>query len=183
MDFLAPEVLGTPGRLGLTGAPGAGGGAWFGMDPDTALRRDLEGIRHRYGTQTLVTLMPLDELDRFGLASLPELVRRSGMTWLHLGIVDMSVPLDAHAFDSVVDELARRLCDGETVVVHCLGGFGRSGTLASAVLARLGRDAEAAIAAVRAARQGAVQTAEQEAFVAAYAERSARLPPPCPPPA
>jgi protein-tyrosine phosphatase len=61
------------------------------------------------------------------------------------------------------------------VVVHCWGGLGRSGTIAAACLVARGAGAEEAIAAVRAARPGAVQTAAQELFVADFVERPGRF--------
>jgi ADP-ribosyl-[dinitrogen reductase] hydrolase len=59
----------------------------------------------------------------------------------------------------------RRLDLGENVVLHCLGGLGRSGMIAARVLVERGLAPAAAITAVRAARPGAIETAQQEAYV------------------
>ncbi|CAN5345025.1 hypothetical protein BH24ACT19_BH24ACT19_17720 [soil metagenome] len=50
----------------------------------------------------------------------------------------------------------------KTVVVHCRGGLGRSGMFAASVLVVLGRPAGEAIKVVREAREGAIETPDQE---------------------
>ena len=61
--------------------------------------------------------------------------------------------------DSVGISVAR--C-ASTVVVHCRGGLGRSGMFAASVLVALGRPARKAIEAVREAREGTIETPDQE---------------------
>lgn len=56
--------------------------------------------------------------------------------------------------------------DGLTVVVHCKGGLGRTGTFAASILASFGVEPREAIAEVRVARKGAIENARQENFVA-----------------
>jgi len=51
--------------------------------------------------------------------------------------------------------------------VHCRGGLGRSGMIAARMLVELGTPADEAIARVRSARPGAVETSEQVAYVRA----------------
>ena len=56
------------------------------------------------------------------------------------------------------------------MVVTCMGGLGRSGTLAACLLVSAGTAPEAAIAAVRAARgPRALETIAQEDFVVMFA--------------
>src|SRR5271169_5054624 len=58
----------------------------------------------------------------------------------------------------------------QTVVVTCIGGLGRSGTLAACLLVSAGTAPEAAIAAVGAARGPcALETIAQEDFVVLFA--------------
>ena len=54
---------------------------------------------------------------------------------------------------------------GESVVVHCRGGLGRTGLVAARLLVELGESPVSALVRVRAARPGAVETVEQEKYV------------------
>ena len=53
------------------------------------------------------------------------------------------------------------------MVVHCLAGLGRSGTVAARLLIELGHDPDEAIRRVRLARPGAIQSAAQEHYLLA----------------
>ncbi len=66
-------------------------------------------------------------------------------------------------------ELHAALDRGEAILLHCAGGKGRSGMVAARLLAERGVAGESAIAAVRTARPGAIETVEQEWWVAAGA--------------
>jgi ADP-ribosyl-[dinitrogen reductase] hydrolase len=54
------------------------------------------------------------------------------------------------------------------VLVHCRGGLGRAGTVAGALLIKLGETPERALRKVRAARPRAGETLGQERYLAAY---------------
>jgi ADP-ribosyl-[dinitrogen reductase] hydrolase len=69
-----------------------------------------------------------------------------------------------------VREIHEHLGAGDTVVVHCMGGLGRAGTIAACVLAARGLEAERAVEVVRAVRPGALETAAQVAFVGLFGE-------------
>ena len=152
------------GRIGFTRCPGR-------RDPGTAarcLREDLAAIR-AWGAGLLVTLVAPAELDLLGVPDLGARARAAGMAWLHQPIVDFGVP-DAGfeaAWVTAGEAIRTRLRAGRDVALHCRGGLGRSGMIAARLLVELGTAPEAAIAAVRAARPGAIETPEQEAHVRA----------------
>jgi len=106
-----------------------------------------------------------------GLDGWLEIATTSGLTVVPFAIDDMSVPSDLAAFDGFVAHVASSYQGGATVAVHCRAGLGRSGLVAACLLVHLGASAETAISCVRAARPGAIETPEQEAFVARYAGR------------
>jgi protein-tyrosine phosphatase len=61
---------------------------------------------------------------------------------------------------------------GESVVVTCMGGLGRSGMIAACALVDVGASPTAAIASVRAARgPRALETSGQEELVSRFAAR------------
>jgi ADP-ribosyl-[dinitrogen reductase] hydrolase len=61
--------------------------------------------------------------------------------------------------------LRRRLARGERVVLHCMGGLGRTGTVAARLLVECGVAPEDAIGRVRVARPGAIEYSGQEEYV------------------
>lgn len=164
VDFVDSAAHGLPGRLGLTFAPGKSGrGAYANWDRN--LRKDLARRRDAYGTKVLVTLLEEFEMKRASISGLRAATRRAGMKSAWFPITDMSVPHDPEDAIPVVGEILEHLTSGDTVVIHCMGGLGRSGTIAACVLAARGMAPERAVEVVRAARPGALETASQVAFV------------------
>jgi ADP-ribosylglycohydrolase len=98
---------------------------------------------------------------------LPEAIERRGMKWVHLPIRDVSVP-DAKfeaAWATAGLELRDCLQRGGSILLHCRGGLGRTGTIAARLLVELGMDAQDAIDAVRRVRPGEIETREQTSYV------------------
>ena len=92
---------------------------------------------------------------------------RAGLRVLELPVADFAAPTPAQleAATAAIEEALRA---GQPVAVCCGAGLGRTGTVLAAALVRRGRSAVAALAEVRARRPGSVETAEQEAAVAAF---------------
>jgi atypical dual specificity phosphatase len=97
-------------------------------------------------------------------------LQRCGLTELHLPVADFTCPTPAQ-LDEGVAAIGRTTSEGHQVAVHCGGGLGRTGTLLACYLVKRGRSPEEALAYLRAARPGSVETSQQEAAVFAYAER------------
>jgi ADP-ribosyl-[dinitrogen reductase] hydrolase len=154
------------GRIGITFCPGkydryAMSGEW---DRDLAL--DLDEIRD-WGAAAVVTLLEPKELVLLRVEGLGEGILQRNMMWFHLPIVDVSIPDERfeEEWEIVGEKLRSILRSGSGVLVHCRGGLGRAGTIAARLLMELGVEADVAIARVRAARPGAIETRAQEEYV------------------
>jgi protein-tyrosine phosphatase len=88
-----------------------------------------------------------------------------GIDLVRLPIPDVDVPPDRDRARAVVQEIVARLARGEKVVIACRGGLGRTGMIAACTLVDMGASPVQAVAAVRRARHGAIQTREQEKYV------------------
>jgi ADP-ribosyl-[dinitrogen reductase] hydrolase len=111
--------------------------------------------------------MEQHELDRLGVPRLGEAAVAQGLDWYHLPIRDVSVPSAAFelAWKEAGRKLRTRLLGGESVVVHCRGGLGRTGLVTARLLVELGKAPASALQQVRNARPGAVETVEQESYI------------------
>jgi ADP-ribosylglycohydrolase/protein-tyrosine phosphatase len=166
VDYLAIEGL--RGVIGLTFCPGKKQRGAMSGDWDRDLAADLEAIRSS-GAKALVTLMETDELTavKVPTSDLSKQSARFGLEWHHLPIRDVDVPgerfEDLWTYSGV--RLRNLLIKGEKIVIHCLGGLGRTGTVAARLLVEFGVTPDNAILAVRAARAGAIETRKQEEYV------------------
>lgn len=167
VDFVDGTVLGLPGRLGMTFAPGmkaySPDGSW-----DRDLEADLGRLKTRYHADSLVTLLERSEFEEFGIPDLLERARQAGLEVIHFPIVDVSTPRKSQSeeYATLVRRIVDRLREGKTVVTHCRGGLGRTGTVAASVLVALGRPADEAIGIVRKVRsKRSVETQGQEEYV------------------
>ena len=94
-------------------------------------------------------------------------LREAGMHRYHLPIVDAGVP-DARFEEQWLaagGELRELLLGGDSIVIHCKGGLGRTGMIQVRLLVELGAAASTAIRSVRGARDGAIETRAQEDHV------------------
>ena len=130
---------------------------------------DVQAIK-TWGATAVVTLIETEELLALQVADLGAVVRSAGMVWYHQPICDGHAP-DAsfmRQWPALCGDLLALVHQGSNVLVHCRGGLGRAGTVAALLAIETGMAPAAAIAAVRAVRPGAIETAAQEAFLRAY---------------
>ncbi len=162
------EVRASPshGRIGITFCPGkhdsaAATGAWA-----RDLSVDLDAIA-AWGARLVLTLVEPDELAALKVPQLGSDIQARGLDWRHLPIADYSVPSDAFEtqWETHGRDIRALLRDGGDVLVHCKGGLGRAGMMAARLLVELGVTPEQAIADVRKARAGAIETPAQLALV------------------
>lgn len=149
----------------LAGCSRPGGRAPLPLDPrvpdPSVLDRDLAWLRAQ-GIRAVLSLtetpLPPDALARHDLVS------------LHLPVPDLTPPTPEQ-LDHALAFIDRQRIAGRPVVVHCLMGQGRTGTVLAAYLIRAGATPEAALATLRARCPGAVGARVQEQALQAYYRR------------
>jgi protein-tyrosine phosphatase len=170
VDWLGVGSRDGSGDIGLTFLPGKRGPSFRypGRVYDRDLDADLAALRDA-GVVRLVLLVDDAELERFGTPGRPPATWRPPVT--RFPMADGSPPADLWTMDEILATIEEARRHGN-VAVACMGGVGRTGTVAACALVARGSDAEEAIATVRRVRHPtAVETAAQEAFVREYAER------------
>jgi protein-tyrosine phosphatase len=177
IDWLAADELpgGLDGRLGLTFLPGKRGAST--RYPGHVYRRDavadFEAMR-QMGVVRLVLLVQDAELERWSDPRLVAVGEEAGVEVHRFPIPDGSAP-SLELMDAIQADIDQARSRGD-VAVACMGGVGRTGTVAACALVRAGRSATDAIRRVREVRHPeAVETAAQERLVAAYAARQGEL--------
>jgi protein-tyrosine phosphatase len=161
---------GRPGRLGLTFLPGKHGPSF--RYPGRVYRRELEGdiaTLLEAGVGYLALLVEDQELERWGDPDIVARAAAQGLTVDRWPMPDGKTPRDAAEMDAILAAIAVAR-ERTNAAVACMGGVGRTGTVAACALVAAGLAPAAAIAEVRLVRHPtAVETAEQEAFVDAFA--------------
>ncbi|MBK0394237.1 protein-tyrosine phosphatase family protein [Ramlibacter algicola] len=151
---LPPAV---PGRLWLASMPGR-------FEPWSTFLAEASRLR----IDEVVCLTPRDEIatlsPRYHAAvATGELPFR----WRQVPVPNFGVPPDREAFRQEVRQVASSLAAGESVLLHCAAGMGRTGSAAVCVLKALGLGTDDALQRVRDAGsnpQGAQQSGLVEWF-------------------
>lgn len=166
---IASLPVGT-GTLALCPMPGRGG----------AYDADLRDIL-AFGPALVLTMTTGAEMAARGAAGLPADLADHGILWRHLPVADFGLP-DATvrgAWPEISAEARGVLGGGGSVLVHCMGGCGRSGMAVLRLMVDAGEAADSALGRLRAARPCAVETPAQLDWACAggTAGQSARVRP------
>jgi protein-tyrosine phosphatase len=174
VDWIDAGALrdGRPGRLGLTFLPGKNGAST--LYPGRIYRRnladDLETLTAS-GARRLLLLVEDHELARWGDPAIVERAAAAGLAVERRAIPDGHAPATQREMDEMLAWIAEGREAGD-VAVACMGGVGRTGTVAACALVAAGWAADAAIGEVRRVRHpAAVETGAQVQFVAEYAAK------------
>lgn len=99
-------------------------------------------------------------------------IEEAGLRYLHLPVQDMTAPsLDQmKEFVQFVEEEKAR---GGRVLVHCMAGYGRTGTMLAAWLIKQGMTVPQAVGEVRTTRPGSIETATQVAALQRFSSHLA----------
>lgn len=158
------------GRIGMTLCPGktqarGHSGARWARD----LAADLDVIVD-WKADFLITLTEVYELLHLKVPNLGAEARARGLSWHHLPISDGEYPAQ-HTFkrwQALNVKLHGCLAQGGRVLLHCMGGLGRVGTMTARLLIEAGIEPTDAIERVRAARPGAIETSIQEDWLVSF---------------
>lgn len=176
-DPLKIDFVKTPGGglIGMTLCPGkkqsqAESGSW-----NRDLDLDLDAIQ-QWGAEVLVSLIEPREYRALGVPDLPEKARKR-FIHMDLPIPDAGIPgpeWETSWKDSgqLLRSVLRR---GGRICIHCMGGLGRTGMVAARLLIEMGIAPAAAVASVRIARNGAIETQGQEESVLSIKHRADRF--------
>lgn len=143
--------------------PGTEGTLFIGPIPrdEQTLERLLDA-----GIDAVLTLATADELAEHGVANMRDIFLRHAVSWSHFPIRDFDIPTgeNSAAWTGLETILVERLKAGGEILIHCRAGFGRSGMIAARLLMACGCSADDAVATIRTARPGTIETPEQLAW-------------------
>ena len=118
------------------------------------------------GIRTIACLLEAHELIAWGIDRLPAAAAARGLELLHRPIRDVSVPTLDDARSLVRELLTRR---DEPILIHCIGGVGRTGVIAGCLLRALDVPPDDALRRLVAARgKRCPETSEQRRFVSDF---------------
>lgn len=111
----------------------------------------------------VITMTPDDERHARGAQSLPQDLAARGVGWLSLPVADFGVPSDAtlQLWPAAAARVTAVLSQGGRVLVHCMGGCGRSGMAILRLMIEMGEAPAPALMRLRAVRPCAVETEDQ----------------------
>lgn len=120
-----------------------------------------------------ICLTTLDEIGLEDTKDIHDLVAQAGMIPHHLPVDDYAKPdaMFLKTWDELSPVLHGCLDRGEGIVVQCLAGYGRSGTIAALLLIERGMAPEMAIETVRAVNTASIESAEQRQFLTTHTAR------------
>lgn len=165
--------IGGPGRLGLTFAPGKRGDSLYSdVRWDRELTVDLDRLATDLDATALVCLLEEHELQTLAIPSLVAEATARGMRVLRLPIRDTGTPSSMSELAALLASIEAEIQSGGSVVIHCNGGLGRTGTVAGCYLVDHGLSAPQAMRVLHEVRgPRCPETVGQQAFIARYAAR------------
>jgi len=119
--------------------------------------------------QSVLCLLTMNEFSEYGVENLLKAYAEAGLSLKHVPIKDQGIP-SRQVMDEISGWLDSESQKNHNVLVHCVGGLGRSGAIAASYIKKkFALSGDNAIALVRESRsERAIETGEQEDFVLNY---------------
>jgi len=148
------------GRLGVMPRPR--GGDW--------LEDEIRSLKAS-GVDAVISLLERQEIVELDILDEQALCRANGITFLSFPITDRSVPSSKREASDFARSILALLQSGESVVIHCRAGIGRSALMAACVLTMSGVSVDEGFEQIERARGCSVpDTPEQREWVWRVAE-------------
>jgi protein-tyrosine phosphatase len=127
------------------------GKLWLGSMPGRfETWNEFEARASQAGLDLVVCLTPRSELRELSPHYHAAVTKgTAAFRWLNIPIRNFGVPEDADAFRQAVADISQAVRSGQSVMLHCAAGIGRTGTTAACVLKALGLPAEESLQRVR----------------------------------
>jgi len=161
-DNLRIDYLnGIDGSIGMTLLPGR-------KDRERDLDKDIESIK-KENIKKIICLISPDEFTDYGVPDLLVKYKKAGFNVTHISIMDQGIPT-VEEVKNLTSEINASVKNKEKVLIHCVGGIGRTGLLAACYLKEFHRlSSKDAIQKVRKTRSArAIESDVQEKFVNEY---------------
>ena len=104
---------------------------------------EFSGLR-AVGLRQVVSLLENHEAYELGLAEEEQLCEKHGLTFISYPIPDRGLPLTVNGFKELTKAIYHQSAGGDSTVVHCRAGIGRTGLVAAGVLLHAAFGAEEA---------------------------------------
>jgi protein-tyrosine phosphatase len=109
-----------------------------------------------------ISLLEPHETSEVGLRDQASLCSKHKLNFINFPIVDRGVPEKGSKVDQLISQLALKIQGGETIVIHCRMGIGRSSIIAASILLQYGFKTEQILQKITSARGLKVPDTEQQ---------------------
>ena len=151
------------GKLGLCSCPGTL------LDSNSqiiGIENTLKIFKNNH-IDIIVSLLETSELKSLGCDNLTKEIELNNFVWFHFPITDFDIPTknSLSELNLLLSDLDKFLKKEKNIIIHCKAGLGRTGTIASLLLTKLGISTKNAVQYIRKYRPGSIDTDEQKNFV------------------